>query len=61
MRVTVTIDLLATATVKGVDHGGGAILRLTRAEDGDTAKERRDRMGEYGAALVFMQIDGDAG
>ena len=57
VRVRVTLDLLTTATIKGVEHGGGAVLRLTRREDAEAAKERRDRMGEYGAALVFMQVD----
>lgn len=57
VKVTTTLDLLTSAQVKGVEHGGGAILRLTRAEDGDAAKDRRDRMGAYVAALVFLQIE----
>lgn len=57
VRVTTSLDLLLRTPVKGVDHGGGAILRLTQAEDGETAKDRRERMGEYVAALVYLQIE----
>ncbi len=57
VRVKVTLDLLTTATFKGAEHGGGAILRLTLPEESDSAKERRDRMGAYVAALVFMQVE----
>lgn len=60
VKVTTNLDLLTKATVKGVEHGGGAILRLTRADDGESARERRDRMGEYVAALVFLQIEDKA-
>jgi hypothetical protein len=57
VRVKVNLDLVATAMVRGVEHGGGAILRLTRPEDSDSAKERRDKMGDFVAALVFMQVE----
>jgi hypothetical protein len=57
VRVTTNLDLLVRVPVKGTVHGGGAILRLSQVEDGDAAKDRRERMGDYVATLAYLQVD----
>ena len=57
VRVSTTLDLLTTSTIKGTDYQGGAILRLTLPEDSESAKSKRDEMGAYTATLAYMQVD----
>lgn len=53
VKVPTTLDLLTATTTKGVDHQGGAILRLTQADESD----KREEMGGYTATLVYMQVE----
>jgi hypothetical protein len=56
VRVSVRLDMLVHATLKGVDQVGGAILRLTQDDaDTDGAKAKRKDMGMFVAALARMQ------
>lgn len=53
VKVSTTLDLLTVTPVKGVEHQGGVILRLTQADESD----RRDDMGGYSATLAHMQVE----
>lgn len=53
VRVSTNLDLLTSATSRGVDQQGGTILRLTQADESD----KRDEMGAFTATLAFMQVE----
>jgi hypothetical protein len=53
VRVSTNLDLLTSVMNKGVEQQGGAILRLTQADESD----KRDEMGGYTATPVLMQIE----
>ena len=53
VKVSVNLDLLTSGSTRGVDQQGGAILRLTQADESD----KRDEMGAFTAALAFMQVE----
>jgi hypothetical protein len=57
VRVSASIDLLTSTTLKGADYQGGVILRLTLPEENDSAKSKRSDMGGYTATLAHMQIE----
>lgn len=57
VKISTSLDLLTTAAIKGKQHQGGVILRLTIPEDTDGAKAKREAMGGFSATLALMQIE----
>lgn len=57
VRVSAPLDLLVSRQIKGEPHGGGAILRLAKADDSEPAKQKRDEMGQFAATIIRMQIE----
>jgi hypothetical protein len=53
VKVSVNLDLLTHANTRGVDQQGGAVLRLTQADESN----KRDEMGAITATLAFMQVE----
>lgn len=54
--ISIPLDLIAHQSIKGVDHAGGIIFRLTQADESDAAKERRKQQGHYAASLAHLQM-----
>lgn len=58
VEVSVRADLLVSAPIRGADHAGVAVLRLTQDDaDTDAARSRRREMGLYVATLARMHIE----
>lgn len=58
VEVSVRADLLVRMPVKGVDHAGAAMLRMTQDDAAtDAAKAKRKDMGTYVATMVRKHID----
>ena len=56
--VSVRTDLVVTAPLRGQDHAGAAILRLTQDDAAtDAARSRRREMGLYVATLIRLHVD----
>lgn len=56
VKVPTTLDLYSLLPVRGVDHHGGVILRLTMAEETDGGRSRREAIGHYAATLAYLQM-----
>ena len=58
IEVSVRADLLVSAPIRGVQHNGVAVLRLTQDDaDTDAARSKRRDMGLYVATLARMHIE----
>lgn len=58
VEVSVRADLLVTAPIRGQDHAGAAVLRMTQDDaDSDTARGRRREVGLYVATLARLHVD----
>lgn len=56
--ISVRADLTATSPIRGQEHAGAAILRLTQDDAAtDAARSRRREMGLYVATLIRMHVD----
>lgn len=56
--VSVRVDLQVTMAIKGVEHAGAAVLRMTQDDAAtDAAKAKRRDMGLYVATMVRKHID----
>src|ERR1700685_4222373 len=58
VEISVRADLLVKMPIRGQEHAGAAIFRLTQSEAGsDTAISKRREMGLYVATLVRLHVD----
>lgn len=58
IEVSVRADLFVSAPIRGVQHNGVAVLRLTQDDaDTDAARSKRRDMGLYVATLARMHIE----
>ncbi len=58
VEVSVRADLHVTMPIRGVDHAGAAVFRLTQSDTAsDSAVSRRQEMGLYVATLVRLHVD----
>lgn len=58
VEVSVRADLFVSAPIRGVQHNGVAVLRLTQDDaDTDAARSKRRDMGLYVATLARMHIE----
>ena len=58
IEVSVRADLFVSAPVRGVQHNGVAVLRLTQDDaDTDAARSKRRDMGLYVATLARMHVE----
>lgn len=58
IEVSVRADLFVSAPLRGVQHNGVAVLRLTQDDaDTDAARSKRRDMGLYVATLARMHIE----
>lgn len=58
VEVSVRADLFVRMPIRGVDHAGAAVLRLTQDDaDTDAARSKRRDMGLYVATLVRLHVD----
>lgn len=58
VEVSVRADLFVVAPIRGIQHNGVAVLRLTQDDaDTDAARSKRRDMGLYVATLARMHIE----
>lgn len=58
VEVSVRADLFVRTPIRGVEHAGAAVLRLTQDDaDTDAARSKRRDMGLYVATLVRLHVD----
>ncbi|WP_199228332.1 MULTISPECIES: hypothetical protein [unclassified Caulobacter] len=58
VEVSVRADLLVRMPIRGAEHSGAAILRLTQDDaDTDAARSRRREMGLYVATLARLHVN----
>lgn len=56
--VSVRVDLMVRMPIKGVEHSGAAVLRMTQDDAAtDAAKAKRREMGLYVATMVRKHVD----
>ena len=58
LDVSVRADLLVRMPIRGAEHAGAAVFRLTQADgDSETALSRRREMGLYVATMIRLHVD----
>lgn len=58
VEVSVRADLLVRTPIRGTEHSGAAVLRLTQDDaDTDAARSRRREMGLYVATLARLHVN----